>query len=204
MNCSSSIFTECAVVCYAWMKKLITLLQLAPHADLTEEIGPTFNKETWINVKGGQHGRGLRSLAGIKPSIHPSSVPYLPPSPRPPNGFPHTHRELGSEEAPGVPVQMNTREINTLNITTALDSDDERNFPSNCGTLTKHLETQMETMKLNGFEKRFHGKVTQTVCMFSHASDKGGLVLWCYSCPGGHELEGRGHRRSPRDHKARI
>ncbi|KAG8988538.1 hypothetical protein FRB90_002686 [Tulasnella sp. 427] len=39
-----------------------------------------------------------------------------------------------------------------------LDSDEEQNYTTRTGALTKHIETRLDELKITHFQKRFHGK----------------------------------------------
>lgn len=87
-----------------------------------------------------------------------SIVPALPPSPKLGNPF---MRHLGLPDDSSVCDLDHTIENTTLDVDCArFDSDDEQNYTTRTGTLTKHIESRLDELKISHFQKRFHGKVS--------------------------------------------
>ncbi|KAG8943600.1 hypothetical protein FRC04_002761 [Tulasnella sp. 424] len=144
------------------------VLALAPDTNLDDEIGPAFTKENWATVKGSRYSRGgTRQSSGTlmrPPTRASSSIPTLPPSPTLGNPF---IKHLGLPEETlgrGMLPHPNSLEETTLDLDcTEMDSDNEQNYTTQTGSLTKHIETRLDQLKITHFHKRFHGKVAMNL-----------------------------------------
>ncbi|KIO34337.1 hypothetical protein M407DRAFT_16870 [Tulasnella calospora MUT 4182] len=137
---------------------------MAPDTNLDDEVGPSFTKDTWSTVKGNRYSRGgTRQSSGSMmraPTRASSSMPELPPSPGLGNPF-IRHLGLPDESSMGCGMlpHPDTLEKTTLNLHCGeMGSDDENNYTTSTGALTKHIETRLDELKISHFQKRFHGK----------------------------------------------
>ncbi|KAG8954208.1 hypothetical protein FRC04_000429 [Tulasnella sp. 424] len=139
------------------------VMRLAPDTNLNDEVGPAFTKENWATVKGNRYSRGgTRQSSGTlmrAPTRASSSIPALPPSPTLGNPF---DKHLGLPEETisyGMLPHPNSLEKTTLELNyNEMDSDNEHNYTTQTGALTKNIETRLDELKITHFQKRFHGK----------------------------------------------
>ncbi|KIO34336.1 hypothetical protein M407DRAFT_127560, partial [Tulasnella calospora MUT 4182] len=140
------------------------VMRIAPDTNLDDEVGLSFTKDTWATVKGNRYARGgTRQSSGFMmraPTRASSSVPALPPSPTLGNPF-MKHLGLPDEGRLGCSMipHPDTLEETTLDVYRGeMSSDDEHNYTTQTGALTKHIETSLDQLKITHFQKRFHGK----------------------------------------------
>ncbi|KAG8882484.1 hypothetical protein FRB98_003681 [Tulasnella sp. 332] len=126
---------------------------VAPTINIDEEVGPSFDQHTWARLKSASLIRASRPSADVAVS----------------KTFPLLH-VLPKVQSSG-PSQTFSSVISTTPLPAIIDSsaaqedmensDNERNFANEDGTLTSHLENKMQKLTLDkgpSMDRRFHGK----------------------------------------------
>ncbi|KAG8987926.1 hypothetical protein FRB94_008216 [Tulasnella sp. JGI-2019a] len=137
------------------LEKRIKLLEqlirrTTPNIDIDKEVGPSFNQHTW--------GRANRASQTLGPSMDQASATssllhILSPAQRLP-GYTQTLQNSLLSMVPTKTETLAAQEDKE-------DSDGERNFAEDDGTLSQHLAEKFKKLQLSNeptMERRFHGK----------------------------------------------
>ncbi|KAG8883492.1 hypothetical protein FRB97_006475 [Tulasnella sp. 331] len=135
------------------LEKRVKLLEglirrVAPTVDINDEVGPSFDQCNWEKVKGTLSSTKMMQTPKNPTNSTPLSLDV-------PSQAPEISKSVPMTSAAG------TKNYGSAAREAQEDSDNERNFAEDNGSLTKHLLESMKKLKLETdppMERRFHGK----------------------------------------------